>query len=95
MNNSADLVEELDDEAALFTQEMQQEAREEARKRRNTLTHAMIHNLPREAHIDASTLRRLLQRHNQAVAMLREFIALHPEDGDLVSRARRLTDSPE
>jgi hypothetical protein len=83
--------EEFDDETALFMREM----REEARQRQNAIVHALRHNLPHETRIDSVSLRCLLQRHNQAVAMLREFLAIHPEDSDLVNRARQLVDNPE
>jgi hypothetical protein len=75
-----------DGEYANFMEEMQEDERE----RRKALFHATRHNLPHETRIDLPTLRRLMQRHNQAIAMLREFLALHPEDSDLVSRARKL-----
>lgn len=71
------------------------EGQEEARERRKTSLHAMIHNLPHEVGIDLPTLRRLLQRHNQAIAMLREFLEMHEEDAELVRRARQLVDNPE
>jgi len=69
--------------------------RDEAQRRRNAIVHALIHNLPHETHIDSVTLRRLLQRHNQAVAMLREFLEMHPEENDLTKRARQATENPE
>lgn len=87
MNN----IKEFDDETALFMREM----REEARQRQNKIVHALIHNLPHETRIDSVTLRRLLQRHNQAVVLLREFLAVHPEESDLVTRARQLVGHPE
>lgn len=84
------ILDENDGECALFLREMQEEGQE----RRRTIVHSLRHNLPHETRIDSVTLRRLVQRHNQVVAMLREFLALHPEDGDLVTRARQLVDNP-
>lgn len=83
-----------DGEYANFMQEMQEDERN-MRKRRETSLHAIIHNLPHEVSIDLPTLRRLLQRHNQAIAMLREFLEMHPEKSDLTQRARKLMGSPK
>ena len=90
MKQYMNLLEECDEETALFMEEMQEE-----QKRRKASLHAVIHNLPYQTSIDLPTLRRLLQRHNQAIAMLREFLEMHPEDSDLVKRARKLVNSPK
>ena len=55
----------------------------------------ILNNEPHEVTIDYYTLRRLMQRHNQAVALLREFLALHPVETDLTQRTRCLVDNPE
>lgn len=84
------IFDENDGEYALFLREMQEDAQE----RRKAIVHSLRHNLPHETRIDSVTLRRFVQRHNQAVAMLREFLAVYPEDSDLVTRARQLVDNP-
>ena len=80
-----------DGEYANFMQEMQEDEQE----RRKTSLHAIIYNLPHEVGIDLPTLRRLLKWHNQALAMLREFLEMHPEESDLTKRARNLTGRPK
>ncbi len=85
------VLDENDGEYANFMQEMQEDERE----RRKAIFHAIRHNLPHETRIDLPTLRRLMQRHNQAIAMLREFLEMHEEESDLVRRARQLVDNPE
>ena len=91
MSNFVNLLGECDEETAPFMEEMQ----EEEQKRRKAALHASIHNLPHQTSIDLPTLRRLVKRHNQAVAMLREFLAMHPEESDLTKKARKLTGSPK
>ena len=96
MNKYEHVIKEFDDETALFMKEMrEQEMRGEAKERRNTLLHALLHDLPHEVQIDHRTLRRLMQRHNQAIGMLREFLAVHSEDSDLVKRVHKLVDNPK
>ena len=77
-------LEENDGELALFLEEMRQEApRLQAILSKN--------RLPRYAEIDLQSVRALVKDRNLMVTLLREFVALHPEDTDLVRRARRYT----
>ncbi len=85
------ILNENDGEYALLLREMEEDAQE----RRKAIIHSLRHNLPHETRIDSVTLRRLLHRHNQAIAMLREYLSLHSEDSDLAKRARRLIDNPK
>ncbi len=86
-------VKEYDDETALFMREM---AEEEPRLQK-LLAHRHIHRIINdetyEVLINRLTLSRLVQRHNEAVALLREFLAVRPEANDLTRRARRFVDS--
>ncbi len=91
MSGFVNLLEECDEETALFMEKMQGEEQ----RRRKAALHASIHNLPYQTSIDLPTLRRLVKRHNQAVAMLREFLEMHLEESDLTKRARKLTGSPK
>ncbi|MGI4791150.1 MAG: hypothetical protein ACRYFS_20165 [Janthinobacterium lividum] len=91
MKQYVNLLEDCDEETALFMEEMEGEEQ----NLRKILSRGGIPNLPREVSIDQFTLGRLMQRHNQAMAMLREFLVLHPEKSDLVSRARQLTENPK
>lgn len=91
MSNFVNLLEECDEETALFMEEMQGEEQ----NLRKIIARGEVRYLPHEVGIDRATLRRLMQRHNQAIAMLREFLAMHPEESDLTKRARKLTGSPK
>ena len=79
---------ENDGEAALFQREMQED-------RLNRNLRRLKNHEPYEVGIGSETLRRLMQRHNQALALLRELLAAHPEEGDLTRRARQLIDDAE
>jgi hypothetical protein len=91
MSNSVNLLEECDEETVLFMKEMQGEEQD----LRKIIARDGIPNLPHEVGIDRLTVRRLMQRHNQAIAMLREFLEMHPKESDLTKRARKLTGSPK
>lgn len=75
-------LEEYDEECALIGQEMR-----EAMMRDNV--HRMISNEPFDTQINLPTLRALVKQHNGAMELLREIVAAHPEDTELMRRARR------
>ena len=80
-----------DGEYANFIREMQGEEQ----NLRKIIARGKASTLLHETRIDSGTLRRLMQRHNEAIAMLREFLEMHPEKSDLTQRGRTLTGSPK
>ncbi len=91
MKQFINLLENCDEETALFMEEMQGEEQ----NLRKIIAHGGTRNLSHEVGIDRAALRRLMQRHNQAIAMLHEFLEMHPEESGLTQRARKLTGSPK
>lgn len=81
---------EFDDETALFLREM----REEEAARRGMPAESICETAflqSGETRFDSASLHKMVRHRNEMVQLLREFLALHPEDTPLTRRARRFT----
>ena len=84
-------VDDNDSERALFEQELREE---KAAGRLETSVNPIskhVFLLPGETRFESASLRKMVKHRNEMVQLLREFLALHPEDTSLTRRARRFT----
>jgi len=81
---------ENDDETALFQSEMESDDTRQHLRRilQNGNLRRMMSNEPYPVEINLQTLRALVKQHNGAMELLREIVAAHPEDTELMGRVR-------
>lgn len=80
-----------DGELALFLNEIRAEATFTRRQISSDVNRKSVLLLPGETRIDLYSVRKMVRLHNEMVQLLRDFLALHPENTRLTSRARRFT----
>ena len=91
MNSYEDLIDADDGELALFLAEMRTEASSSTRQSSSESNCRAVFLLPGETRIDLYSVRKMVGHRNEMVKLLREFLALHPEDTRLTRRARHYT----
>ena len=58
----------------------------------DSVTANPIYLMPGETRFDKASVHKIVQNRNEMVQILREFLALHPENTSLTRRARRFTE---
>jgi len=58
----------------------------------DSVTANPIYLMPGETRFDKASVHKIVQNRNEMVQILRDFLALHPENTSLTRRARRFTE---
>ena len=58
----------------------------------DSVTANPIYLMPGETRFDKASVHKIVQNRNEMVQILREFLALHPENTSLTRRARRFAE---